>query len=117
MAGHDGFLGRVHGFAHRHFLGLLVGSYLLAAAWPSAGEAIRHTAVADAGIVISLPVVLLGFLLFHAGLAADAAELGGLVRRPAALLAGVAATVAVPLVVVVGLAAGLGWWHDPDEAR
>ena len=117
MAGHDGFLGRVHGFAHRHFLGLLVGSYLLAAAWPSAGEAIRHTAVADVGVVISLPVVLLGFLLFHAGLAADAAELGGLVRRPAALLAGVAATVAVPLVVVVGLAAGLGWWHDPDEAR
>jgi len=119
MVGHIGVVGRVNGFAHRHFLGLLAGAYLLAAVWPGAGAAVRHAAVLDtgAGTMIPLPVVLLGFLLFNAGLTADAKDLGGVVRRPAALVAGVAATVAVPLAVVAGLAAVLGWWLGPDEAR
>ncbi|MFO0800502.1 MAG: bile acid:sodium symporter [Gemmataceae bacterium] len=119
MAGRNGVLGRANGWLHRHFLWLLVGAYLLAAVWPWAGSAIRHTTVLDTGMAgtISLPMVLLAFLLFHAGLAADATDLAGVVRRPVALLAGVAATVAVPLAVVAGLAAVLGWRHDPDEAR
>lgn len=119
MAGRNGFFGRTQGFLHHHFLMLLVGAYLLAAVWPWAGAAIRHTAVLNAGAagIISLPVLLLAFLLFNAGLAADATDLAGVVRRPLALLAGVAATVTVPLAVVAGLAAGLVWWHDPHEAR
>lgn len=119
MAGHNGFFGRTQGFLHHHFLWLLAGSYLLAAVCPWPGVAIRHTAALDAGAagVISLPMLLLAFLLFNAGLAADATDLGGVVRRPLALLAGVAATVAVPVVVVAGLGAVLVWWHDPDEAR
>lgn len=119
MAGRNGFFGRTQGFLHRHFLWLLAGSYLLAAVCPWPGAAIRHTAVLDAGAagVISLPMLLLALLLFNAGLAADATDLAGVVRRPLALVVGVAATVAVPLAVVAGLAAGLGWWHDPDEAR
>ena len=119
MAGRSGFFGRTQGFLHRQFLWLLAGSYLLAALCPWPGVAVRHVAVLDAGAagVVSLPMLLLAFLLFNAGLAADATDLAGVVRRPLALLAGVAATVAVPLAVVAGLAAGLGWWHDPDEAR
>ena len=119
MAGRNGFFGRTQGFLHHHFLWLLAGSYLLAALCPWPGVAIRHAAVLDAGAagVVSLPMLLLAFLLFNAGLAADATDLAGVVRRPLALLAGVAATVAVPLAVVAGLAAGLGWWHDPEEAR
>lgn len=119
MAGHNGIVGRVNGFVHRHFLGLLAGAYLLAAVWPAAGTAVRHATLFEigAGTGVSLPVVLLGFLLFNAGLAADVGELGGVVRRPAALLAGVAATVAVPLAVVAGLAAALTGWHDPEEVR
>ncbi|HEX4607393.1 MAG TPA: bile acid:sodium symporter [Urbifossiella sp.] len=119
MSGHNGFLARVQGFAHRYFLGLLVAAYLLAAVWPAPGNAVRHATVFDAGggVVLTLPVALLAVLLFNAGLAADAADLAGVVRRPAALCAGVAATVAVPPVVVAGLAAAAGWWHDPDEAR
>lgn len=119
MAGRKGFFGQTQKFLHHHFLWLLAGSYLLAAVCPWPGVAIRRTAVLDAGAVgiISLPMLLLAFLLFNSGLAADATDLAGVVRRPLALLAGVAATVAVPLAVVAGLAAGLGWWHDPDEAR
>ena len=119
MVSRNGFFGRTQGFLHRHFLWLLAGSYLLAAVCPWPGAAIRHAAVLDAGAagVVSLPVLLLAFLLFNAGLAADPTDLAGVVRRPLALLAGVAATVAVPLAVVAGLAAGLGWWHDPEEAR
>ena len=119
MVSRNGFFGRTQGFLHRHFLWLLAGSYLLAAVCPWPGAAIRHAAVLDAGAagVVSLPMLLLAFLLFNAGLAADPTDLAGVVRRPLALLAGVAATVAVPLAVVAGLAAGLGWWHDPEEAR
>jgi BASS family bile acid:Na+ symporter len=119
MVGRNGVLGRANGWLHGHFLSLLVGTYLLAAVWPWAGAAIRHTVVQDTGVAgtISLPMVFLAFLLFNAGLAADATDLGGVVRRPVALLAGVAATVTVPVAVVAGLAAVLGWWHDPDEAR
>lgn len=119
MGGRNGVLGRANGWLHRHFLWLLGGAYLLAAVWPWAGAVIRHTAVLNTEMAgtISLPMVFLAFLLFNAGLAADATDLGGVARRPLALLAGVAATVAVPVAVVAGLGAGLGWWHDPDEAR
>ncbi|VTU01435.1 Sodium Bile acid symporter family protein OS=Leptospira wolffii serovar Khorat str. Khorat-H2 GN=LEP1GSC061_0216 PE=4 SV=1: DUF4137 [Gemmataceae bacterium] len=119
MACRNGFFEWTQGFLHHHFLWLLAATYLLAAVCPGPGEAIRHTAVpnTEAVGVISLPMLLLALLLFNAGLAADTTDLAGLVRRPLTLLAGVAATVAVPLAVVAGLAAGLGWWHDPDEAR
>ncbi len=119
MSGHTGFIARVHGFVHRHFLWFLVGSYLLAAFWPSPGAALRQTTLFEAGpgIVISLPILLLAALLFNAGLAADVADLAGVIRGPWALLAGLAATVAVPLAFVVLLGVGLGWWHDPVEAQ
>ncbi|HEY1191697.1 MAG TPA: bile acid:sodium symporter [Gemmata sp.] len=119
MGGRDSVFGRINGHLHRHFLTLLVGAYLLAAVRPWAGAAIRHAAVFDVGAAgtISLPMLLLALLLFNAGLAADAIDLAGVVRKPRPLFAGVTATLVVPLAVVAGLAAVLGWWHDPDEAR
>jgi BASS family bile acid:Na+ symporter len=119
MADRKGFFGRTQSFLHHNFLWLLAGSYLLAAVCPWPGAVIRQTAIVNEGCfgAITLPMLLLAFLLFNAGLASDATDLAGLVRRPLDLIAGVAATIAVPLAVVACLAEALGWWPDPDEAR
>lgn len=106
-------------FVHHHFLWLLIGAYALAAHWPQLGETIRRVSVNpfDSGLVLSLPMVLLGVLLFNAGLGADPSEFKLVLRHPRMLLLGVAANVLVPVAVLILLALGLRCWPDPDEAQ
>jgi BASS family bile acid:Na+ symporter len=109
--------GRVREFAHRYFLWLLVAAYLLAAIWPTPGNALRHAALGISGVVISLPMMLLAVLLFNAGLGAGVSELAAVVRRPRDLLAGVGANLLVPIAFLTLLAYGLRWWHDSSELQ
>ncbi len=65
--------GTVSHFLHRHLLGLIVLSYALAAICPALGlwlKEVRILGVAhgNAGSAVSVPTLLLSFLLFHAGL-------------------------------------------------
>ena len=91
MAGRNGVLGRANGWLHRHFLWLLVGAYLLAAVWPWAGAAIRHTTVldiADSGTARSIAEAdddheeanerrQIGGIEVHRNLMSDRAKVGG----------------------------------------
>jgi BASS family bile acid:Na+ symporter len=107
-------------FLHHHFLWLLVAAYALAAVAPDAGcrlAAFRAaTEVAGHPVRVSAPAALLGLLLFTAGLAVKGNHLRGVFRRPGALAAGLAASVAAPVLVLAAAAPLLGLWHSPAEA-
>jgi BASS family bile acid:Na+ symporter len=109
----------LNGFVHRHLFWLIIAVYLAAGIAPDTGIAIRHAAVFEdvAGTAIRLPVLLLAMLLFFAGQAVDVKELVALVKRPAALAAGLVASIAVPVAMVAGLGLALTNWHDSEEAR
>jgi BASS family bile acid:Na+ symporter len=101
----------VSGWFNRHFLWLLVGVYALAAAWPAGGAWLGRIRVADFETFgrpfhVGLPSALLMALVLYGGLGLRIGRVAGLLRRPGCLIAGLVGNVAVPLMVVVGLAVG-----------
>src|SRR5262245_43165892 len=111
---------RVASFAHRNLLWLLAFSYVLAALAPGPGLVLRSVDLSAAGRSlprVSLPAVLLGFLLFNAGLGTQANRLRQLARRPALLLVGVLATVLLPVAFILVTATVMRLWHNPRETQ
>ncbi len=109
-------------FIHEHFFRLLIASYAVAALWPAFGLKVRdvsfgHSALFGEGMTITLPAVMLGFLLFNAGLGVRASELRLLAARPRTLVVGLAANLAVPIVFIFGLSRAMAIWHNPDEVQ
>ncbi|MEU6511907.1 sodium-dependent transporter [Streptomyces sp. NPDC046942] len=89
----------------RHRLGRAVLlSYVCALFVPGPGLWLRHTHDLPLGPVIHLPVsaapCLLSLVLFSAGLQVPVRELGRVLRRPSALIAGLALHLAIPLLVI-----------------
>ena len=111
----------ISGFLHRHFLWLLVAAYVLAGVAPEFGCWLSRLAgtthVFGQAVRVSAPAAMLGILLFAAGFAVRAEHLRGVVRRPLALAVGLAASVAVPVLVLIATSPLLTLWHDPAEAR
>lgn len=109
------------GAVHRHFLWLLVGAYVLAGVAPTAGRWLSGLAetseVCGHSVRVSAPAGMLGAMLFAAGFSVKGEHLRGVLGRPAALVIGLAAGVAVPVLVVLLAAPLLTLWHDPAEAR
>jgi bile acid:Na+ symporter, BASS family len=114
MKDHPSAAGRAAHLVHRHFLGLLLGSYALAAVFPGPGLWLREVRLAGG---LSLPTLLLALLLFNAGLGIRAGRLRGLLRWPWVLLAGLAANLAVPLLFILGASQALRLWHNADEVQ
>ncbi|MGW7817150.1 sodium-dependent transporter [Streptomyces puniciscabiei] len=82
----------------------VLGSYACALFVPGPGLWLRHTHALPLGPLIHLPVsaapCLLSLVLFSAGLQVPVRELGRVLRRPSALLAGLALHLAIPLLVI-----------------
>ena len=102
---------------HRHLLWLLISAYVVAGLAPELGLAIRDVGLGrvdsfGTSTQVSLPLLLLGSLLFNAGLGVRADRLRGLVRDPRLLLLGLGANVLVPIAFLHGIAPALGLWHD-----
>jgi BASS family bile acid:Na+ symporter len=107
----------VAGLLHRHLLKGIVLSYVLAAAWPGPGLWIRETRLLDlAWTTVTLPTFLLATLVFQAGLRVNGERARQIAARPAMMLAGLAANVAVPLTFLAALVPTLRYWHNPEEA-
>jgi BASS family bile acid:Na+ symporter len=122
MDDRQGLLARLARFLHRHFLMLLFVSYAAAALWPRPGLAVRHCSLGRVGpgagrIDVSLPVLMLAFLLFNAGLGVQARQLRGLLHRPRVLVAGLAANLAFPIAFILAVTWGMRLWHNPDEVQ
>ena len=103
-------------------LGLIICAYVLAAIVPGPGllAAQRHDHQVRGGsggsAVKALPL-LLGLLLFCAGLRVRIDQAGRTLRQPRMVLIGVLANLAVPVAYIVMIALGLRHWHDMEEAQ
>ena len=116
------FLARFQHVFHKYFLAFLVGSYFVAAVLPGPGLWIRGVSFGTVKVVgepthVTLPMMMLGLLLFNAGLGARVEELKGIARRPAALLAGLAGNLLIPIVFIFAVSNVLRFWHNPEELQ
>jgi BASS family bile acid:Na+ symporter len=107
---------------HEHFIWLLIGSYALAALCPTVGLWLRGLSLGEVTLAgektrPSLPMLMLAFLLFNAGLGVCTAELRNLRRGLAALSAGLAANLAVPVAFIVAVALVLRGWPGPEQVQ
>jgi BASS family bile acid:Na+ symporter len=108
-------------FLHRHLLGLIIASYALAATCPALGlwlRQVRIGAVALGGgrLAISVPTLLLSFLLFHAGLRVRLERVREITCRPTVLLVGLVANLAVPVAYILTIMPAMSAWHNPTES-
>lgn len=127
-------------FLHEHLLKLIVLSYALAATAPAPGLWMRDaqivaiplppgavtatttttttttTATTSFTVTMTLPKLLLSLLLFNAGIRVRLTRVVSIVRRPGRMLAGLAANLAVPLVLLALAAPALRAWPDSGEA-
>jgi bile acid:Na+ symporter, BASS family len=100
-------------FLHRRFIWLLVASYVLAGLLPGPGLWIRSTGLGG----VSLPMMMLGLLLFNAGLGVELAELKGIRCRPRGLACGLVANLLIPIGFIALVMQSLRLWHNPDEVQ
>jgi BASS family bile acid:Na+ symporter len=106
-------VGGISGFIHSWFIWLLLGSYFVAGFFPGPGLALRGVSVGTVG----LPVLMLSFLLFNAGMGVELSELRQIWKNPGALVIGLAANLVIPIVYIWGLAHTMQVWHNPDEVQ
>lgn len=110
-------------FIHRHFLLMLISAYVLAAVLPQFGLWLRHIEFGQihwsdgSSVKVTLSLLMLSFLLFNAGLGIKAKELMDLWKRPAPIVSGFIANMAVPILLVVGLRGLMQLWHNSDELQ
>jgi BASS family bile acid:Na+ symporter len=64
-----------------------------------------------------LPVVMLAFLLFNAGLGVQTAQLRDLARCPLFLAAGLAGNLLVPVAFILVASQTMRFWHNPSEVQ
>jgi bile acid:Na+ symporter, BASS family len=107
---------------HRRFVWAIVGSYAVAAVLPGLGVWIRNAGsganpAQQGGIHFSLPALMLGTLLFNAGLGVSTKGLRDLLERPVLLLGGVAANLATPLAFILVLSVLMRSWHNANEVQ
>ncbi|WP_051939681.1 bile acid:sodium symporter family protein [Phaeacidiphilus oryzae] len=92
----------------RRLLLLMVGAYLLAAVLPGPGSAVRAW---------HLTPILLGAVVFNAGLTARLGRLPRLLARPGTLLCGVAANALLPAALLASTGWVLAGWHNHREGQ
>lgn len=107
---------------HKHFIWIIVSSYVIAAIFPGFGLLIRSmefggVELAQTRISFTLPPMMLAFLLFNAGLGIRRAELTSLMRKPLPLFAGAAGNLLAPLAFIAAVSVTMKLWHNPDEVQ
>ncbi len=60
---------------------------------------------------------MLACLLFNAGLGVNPSQLGGLLRRPRTLAAGLSANIFFPIVFILSVSWWMHLWHNEDEVQ
>jgi BASS family bile acid:Na+ symporter len=122
MTDHKGPLISLSHFIHQNLLWFLLGSYVVAAVAPDVGLWIRDVSFGSVTLFgettrLSLPVVMLAFLLFNAGLGVQTRELKNLVHHSLSLIAGLAGNVLVPIAFILVVSQTMRLWHNPDEVQ
>jgi BASS family bile acid:Na+ symporter len=107
---------------HQHFIWYLIGSYAFASVCPTFGRWIREVSFGEIGLfrektTITLPMVMLAFLLLNAGLWVQTSRLKHLMHVSLLLFLGLGANLVVPVTYTFGVTQALRFWHDPAEAQ
>lgn len=102
---------------HRHFLGLLVACYVLAALWPIPGLALRNARLSLPGMgAQNAPMLLLALLLFCASLSVRWQQAKSALERPSATAWALVAAWIAPGLLVTGLGTLLTRWGEAASA-
>ncbi len=109
-------------FVHHHLLWFLISSYAIAAVFPTAGLGIRTLSFGDIRVFgttihVSLVLLLLGTLMFNAGLGVQISQLKSLIQKTGVLAAGLAANLLIPIGYIFCVNLLLLLWHNPEEAQ
>ena len=109
-------------FVAKRLFWLLLGSYGLAAFYPSFGLWIGSTDLSNVtGSYIpfrmTLPMLLLASILLNAGLTVSGDQAKNIVKNPLPLLGGLVGNLVIPVALVLALAPLLRSWHSSEEAR
>ena len=111
-------LGRL--IQERPFL-FLLATCAAAAFFPGPGRWLRGVSVGEASlrgeqVPLSLPTLMLAYMLFSAGLGVKTAQLRRMLRDPRPLFAGLVASFAIPVAFLVAASQLLGGWLGADHA-
>ena len=109
-------------FIHQNLLWFLIGAYAVAIIYPKAGVWIRDTALGGSGGShekghLSLLTIMLGCLMFNAGLGVTISHLTKIVQKRLMVVTGLAANWLVPIVFLFGVTLVMQFWYEPDEAQ
>ncbi len=116
-------LNNISHIIHKHFLWFIFAIYLIAVICPAPGLYMRDVSFGNltwldkSTVKLSLPLIMLSFLLFNAGVGAKTSELKGLVNHPAALTVGLVCNIFIPIVFIYLIKNILFFWHDTDEVQ
>src|SRR4051794_10866909 len=107
---------------HRHLLWFLIGAYLIAMVLPTPGLWIRNMSFGEVSLFqqktnISLLMVMLGILMFNAGLGLKFSDIKSLMRCKYLLLTGLAANLAIPIIYVWVMTIPMRLWYEPFEVQ
>ena len=107
---------------NRNLIWLLIATYAVAAFWPALGLCIRRASLGDIaldekGTKVMLLSVMLGSLLFNAGIGIRASDLQDVRRNKWALIDGLMARLMVPMAFVFSVGHMMRFWHNPVEAQ
>lgn len=115
-----GVLPNLSHLIHRYFIGFLLSSYILAGFFPYFGGWLRsislgHVSGLGETTSLSLPMVLLGILLLNASLSLT--KIRDLVRSPHLLLAGLAANIFLPVIVLYFASLIMSFTSAPENLQ
>ncbi len=119
----DNLLHEIPHFVHKHFLWIVVFVYTASVVAPQLGLEIRELSFGNliwldkSEVKLSLPLIMLSFLLFNAGIGAKTSELKGLLNHPSSLLIGLAGNIFIPIAFIYLIKNLMGFWHNVDEAQ
>jgi BASS family bile acid:Na+ symporter len=105
---------------HAYLIWWLIGSYALAAVVPNFGLWIRETSLGrltlfHQTLTLSMPTMMLAFLLFNSGLGVKASQLRNLLQNKAVLIAGLTANLIIPIAFIFGVSKLMQGWHNFGE--
>ena len=98
---------------HKHFLWIVLITYFIAAVLPGFGLWIRDVSFGDlvwfdkSSVKLSLPLLMLSFLLFDAALGVKTSELRSSVKYPLLLFIGLVCNVFIPIILIFIVADGI----------
>jgi len=107
---------------HQYLIWLMLSSYLVAAFLPAFGLWLRDTSIGQMHLFqentkISIPMVLLAFLLLNAGLGIQITSVTEWRRSGVALISGLMGNLFIPLVYITAVSVMMHGWHNPDEVQ